>query len=657
MEKIRYRQIHLDFHTSEHIEGIAKNFDKVKFADTLEKAHVDSVTCFARCHHGMMYYPSKTHPELVHPHLANKNLLLEQIEECHKRNIKVPIYTTVQWDARIMREHPEWLAIDAHGEPIDSEKIGDPHFCMIICLNSGYRQFFKEHIADIIDVVGVNNVDGFFMDILFSADCSCNACKSEMKKLNMDTSSSIERLKYSLIMRDQFKEEITQLIRQLAPNAGIFYNSSHIGPAYKKSFKDYTHLELESLPSGGWGYDHFPATSRYARTLNKDMIGMTGKFHTYWGDFHSLKNRPALELECLQMLAFGAGCSIGDQLHPWGELSKCSYDLIEKIYEKVKMNEAYCRDAKSVTEIAVINPEEFYKEGQSGISKSIIGTVRMLQELSYQFDVVDTEQNLDKYTVVILPDCIYYTENLENILKNYIAKGGKVIGSYDSCIQKNTAENIYGVEFIGNSKYYREFVMPNNVIGKNLPKEEFVLYTNGYDVKPVNCDVLMDKIKPFFNREGNTFCSHQHAPSSGEKTYPQVTKNGDVLYFSHPIFSLYRKNAASWCKEMVKDAIDLLLSDKLVSHNGPSTVITSLNEKNGDYILHVLHYITEKRSEDIFTVSDIIPLHNLTFKIFVDTRAVSSVVGTNENIAFTQNGKYIEFTMDKLEGNALVVIK
>ena len=49
MSKIRYRQVHLDFHTSEYIPDIAADFDKDEFAKTLEEAHVDSITCFARC--------------------------------------------------------------------------------------------------------------------------------------------------------------------------------------------------------------------------------------------------------------------------------------------------------------------------------------------------------------------------------------------------------------------------------------------------------------------------------------------------------------------------------------------------------------------------------------------------------------------------------
>ncbi len=60
---LRFRQIHLDFHTSEHITGIASKFDADQFADTLARASVDSVTCFARGHHGWIYYDTALNPE------------------------------------------------------------------------------------------------------------------------------------------------------------------------------------------------------------------------------------------------------------------------------------------------------------------------------------------------------------------------------------------------------------------------------------------------------------------------------------------------------------------------------------------------------------------------------------------------------------------
>ena len=61
------RLVHLDFHTSEFIPDVAVEFDGQAFAQTFKDAHVNAVTIFAKCHHGMSYYPTKVgtqHPAL-----------------------------------------------------------------------------------------------------------------------------------------------------------------------------------------------------------------------------------------------------------------------------------------------------------------------------------------------------------------------------------------------------------------------------------------------------------------------------------------------------------------------------------------------------------------------------------------------------------------
>lgn len=664
MGKTRYRQVHLDFHTSEHIPNVASDFEAEEFVKTLKEANVDSISCFARCHHGWLYYPSKNRPDLIHPNLDNKHLLLEQIEACHQNDIKVPIYTTVQWDAYIMRNHPEWFAIDENGEFINSQGVAEPHFYYTICLNSDYRQYFKDHLQDIINVVKSDNIDGFFLDILFKVDCHCEKCFKEMKKKDLNTDIKRDRIAYSLIMLDEFRSEISAFIKERVPHAGIFYNSSHVGPTAKKSLDSYTHLELESLPSGGWGYDHFPATMRYSRNLGKDIIGMTGKFHTYWGDFHSLKNKAAMEFEVYNMLALGAACSIGDQLHPSGKLSKAAYDLIGHVYGRVKEVEAYCADTKPISEIGVFTPEEFYIPGEHnlGIHPALIGAVRMLQELSYQFDIIDSQMDFEKYKLVILPDVIDYSPELEQKLQAYVKQGGKVIGTYESLIDKeNKVSKLYGNAYIGDSPYDRNFIMPNDTIGKDLYKEEYIMYIKGAEIKSVQSEVLMQTVQPYFNREGETFCSHQHAPSSKELGYPAVTKHNQVIYFSHPIFRLYRKNSPSWCKSIMKDAIENLLDHKLVRHNGPSTLLTALNGKEGsqEKILHALHYITEKRSEDIYTIEDIIPLHHIEFSIFVGEQNVKSVKVIPEltDVNYSLKDNYLNISIDRIEGHFMMQIE
>lgn len=112
---------------------------------------------------------------------------------------------------------------------------------------------------------------------------------------------------------------------------------------------------------------------------------------------------------------------------------------------------------------------------------------------------------------------------------------------------------------------------------------------------------------------------------------------------------------------MVKDALDLLLEDKLVNHDGPSTLISSLNHQEAENrdILHLLHYITEKRSEDIYTVEDVIPLYMITMKIYVGDKKVQSVSLVPENLAlsFKQEGQYITFTLQEVKGHNMISIQ
>jgi hypothetical protein len=159
---LRFRQVHLDFHTSGLIEDVAKSFDAEEFASTLKKAHVNSVTSFARCHHGYLYYDSKKHPERIHPHLANKNLLKEQIEACHKKDIRVPIYTTVQWDHYTALKHPEWLVLDDNGTPIamGNSNVFQAGFYNHLDIATPYIDFLKDHIKDLFESVPV---DGLFL--------------------------------------------------------------------------------------------------------------------------------------------------------------------------------------------------------------------------------------------------------------------------------------------------------------------------------------------------------------------------------------------------------------------------------------------------------------------------------------------------------------
>ena len=59
MRNLPTRQVHLDFHTSPLIPGVGAQFDKTQFQQALREGDLNSITIFAKCHHGVCYYPTK----------------------------------------------------------------------------------------------------------------------------------------------------------------------------------------------------------------------------------------------------------------------------------------------------------------------------------------------------------------------------------------------------------------------------------------------------------------------------------------------------------------------------------------------------------------------------------------------------------------------
>ncbi len=681
MDKLRFRQIHLDYHTSELIENIGEAFDPEEFANTLKRAHVNSVTLFARCHHGMIYYDSHKNPERIHPHLKNKDLLKQQIAACKKVGIRTPIYTSVQWDYYSSQLHRDWVCIDENGQGIGESRATqlpkDAGFYDTLCINTPYREFFKEHVGEILDEF--DPVDGFFLDIVNTVDCMCPTCKRMMLEQGYNPISKEERMAFYQKSIDEWQEEMTSFIKSKSPDATIFYNYGHVGVPQRKTRDTYTHFEVESLPSGIWGYLHFPTTVRYARNLGMEYLSHTGKFHTMWGDFNSYKNQAALEFECFHMLAMGAKCMIGDQLNPDGRLTPEVYDLIGAVFSQVEEKEPWCNNITPVVEIGVLTPEEFFGATNTNLPKSLQGAVRILQESALQFDVLDSYSEFEKYRLIILPDEIPVDQRLADKLDTYMKNGGKVIFTSKSGLKPDGSDfaldigvkkaedqpkDIYGNEVVNVVKDkgdYCQYVFPGEEIGKNLHKTYYVMYTRGLNVTAKDDgSVLMNAYSSTFDRDYRHFCSHRQSPCSGEIAQPAVVKKGNSIYFSHPIFMQYHRNAPLWCKKMMQDAIDILLEKRIIEHNGPSSLIVAVNDQKLEdrRVLHMLHYIPERRCEAIDVIEDVIPLYHIKCRLEVEKDvAFVTCQPQGESLSYKQEGETIAFEVPVLNGHQMVEIK
>ena len=110
---MRFRQVHLDFHTSPDIEGLGAKLDKQQFQDALRLGHVDSITLFSKCHHGWSYHPTQVGK--MHPHLSF-DLLRAQVDAAKEIGVATPVYLSAGVDNVASHEHPEWRAINDKGQ-------------------------------------------------------------------------------------------------------------------------------------------------------------------------------------------------------------------------------------------------------------------------------------------------------------------------------------------------------------------------------------------------------------------------------------------------------------------------------------------------------------------------------------------------------------
>ena len=192
---MRFRQVHLDFHTSPDIEGIGEKFDKEHWQKTLKEARVNSITCFSSCHHGWSYHPTKVGK--MHPHLKF-NLLREQIDASHEIGINVPVYLTGGVNGMAAEEHPEWKSIQPDGKIWGRGPLV-AHF-PILCFNSPYLDFLCEQLQETVRMFP--DADGIFIDIIGQRQCCCPYCLRDMRKLGLDATKDEDRDKFWMRCKD-----------------------------------------------------------------------------------------------------------------------------------------------------------------------------------------------------------------------------------------------------------------------------------------------------------------------------------------------------------------------------------------------------------------------------------------------------------------------
>ncbi|HSF92425.1 MAG TPA: beta-galactosidase trimerization domain-containing protein, partial [Paracoccaceae bacterium] len=505
---MRYRQIHLDFHTSGLIPGIGSKFDPDTFGKAFKDAYVDSVTVFSKCHHGYSYHDTevgKRHPGL------DFDLLRAQIDALHKVGINAPVYLTAAWDELAAFEHPEWRTVSPDGcLPTQMPEHGNGAGWAFLDFSTPYLDYLCAQTEEVMRKYP--DADGIFMDISFQLPTISSYAKTKMDAQGLDWTDPEHRMIFVAQSAENYFTQVRDAVRRHDPKMPLFFNSGHMRRGLRKHYADfYSHLELESLPTAGWGYEHFPLSARYVDPLGIPFLGMTGKFHTHWGEVGGYKKPEALVYECGAMLAHGARCSIGDHLHPTGKIDESTMNVIGPAYKWVAEREDWVEGSINRAEIALLSVEAANKPSLAGVPGHHVGAdegaVRVLLESKFLFDVVDLESDFSVYKLLILPDVIEIDAALQKKIEAFAAKGGRVLMTGKSGINpekgfvfdvgavwKGTSENAGG-----------DFALPTKDHQAGFVGDPLFMYVPAEKVEIIDGVSMGEVFEPYFDRTPRHF--------------------------------------------------------------------------------------------------------------------------------------------------------
>ena len=654
-DKFPTRQVHLDFHTSPDIPGIGSRFSKENFQRALKLGNLESITVFAKCHHSYCYYPTKIGKQ--HPGL-DFDLTGAMVDAAHEIGVRAPIYITAGWSHDDALTHLNWRSVNKSGKYIVNGAVDDNNApdapkgeCSwhTLCINDGGE--YADHIYALTEEIcqRYKDIDGLFYDICVVNDvCYCESCKRGMREMGIDISNDAEAKRYFILKRRGFMEKCTAILKKNHPNATIFFNGGG-AHQYKSAYHDIqSHYEMEDLPTAWGGYDKLPVRAKFFSNKNKPYIGMTGKFHLAWGEFGGFKTKEALKYEICQMALYGAGASVGDHMHPDGEMEMQTYENIGYAYDYLKKIAPFCYGGEPVVNIGLYCSTR--AEVNEGVSNSL---------LQHQLDYgIIYDNNFSDFDTVIIPEYSYLDDAAVDALKAYLANGGKLLTAGDSLVNNGKFVIDIGLDFIGGPEYDCDYITSDGRYS-NVPNAPILCNLPGVRTKAAGAEIFAELITPYFSRTYGKFCGHKNTPNdkSSEK-YPAIAKYGNIVYVAHPLATAYNRIGSLYHREYLMNALGLVYCGSVCAVDGLGSQgrVTMIRQADKSRYCINMTYAVPARRGKAEVIEDIMPVYNIKVKLKVNEEIKRIYLGvTGEEIEMERNGSEISFTIPTLHCHTTVV--
>jgi len=335
---------------------------------------------------------------------------------------------------------------------------------------------------------------------------------------------------------------------------------------------------------------------------------MSGKFHTQWGEFGGFKHPDAIRFEAASMVAFGAGCSFGDQLHPSGKMDHETYCSIGKAYKYVKRIESYGIGAKPFSNLGV------YVSGRHAHDE---GVARMLLEQQIDFEAVRHETDLDHFDAIILTGDAFLDDVEAARLREFVGQGGSLLILGYSAFDRSKKKLLFDVggKYLGPARFDCDYTK-TDLIDVTSP---LLNYTPAPRIEVTDGQPLAAIFEPYFSRTYGRYCSHMNTPNQLlPASHSAVIQKNGIIYCASPLGQMYSDHGARVHRDLFITALRRIYRKQILETQLPSAGRASLlhQPEKRRYIVHLLYSPPLQRGRCL-VIEDFPPLFDVQVMLHV----------------------------------------
>lgn len=217
----------------------------------------------------------------------------------------------------------------------------------------------------------------------------------------------------------------------------------------------------------------------------------------------------------------------------------------------------------------------------------------------------------------------------------------------------------FGAKHYEQSSYKPIYFRPSFKMS-DLGETAFVCYGQAEVVEKSETGIALGQLEnPYFNRARAHFCSHQHAPNSGEYAGAALTQGADGIYIAWQIFSEYADKGDLIAKRTVQYALDTLLGEaKTLRTSLPAQGVTTLMRQEGEKrLVHHLLYAAPVKRGSVEVIEDIVPLYDVQVELMLAQKVKRIYLAPSmDEVTFTCEDGRVTYTVPKVECHQMVVL-